>query len=105
MRQAYFTGADEPYDKPKRALRAEIDEEAWAALYSTKSIPFDIPETWKIAVKVILDEWVRAINEHGGFGVWQWAVSNDPADVTGIPQLIDDAVGWGWKTFAALVPS
>jgi len=31
-----------------------------------------------------LDEWVRAINEHGGFGVWQWAVSKDPADITGI---------------------
>ena len=53
MLQAYFTGADEPYEKLKRALRAEIDEEAWAALYSTKSMPFDVPETGKIAVKVI----------------------------------------------------
>ena len=53
MRQAYFTGADEPYEKLKRALRAEIDEEAWSALYSTKSMLFDIPETGKIAVKVI----------------------------------------------------
>jgi len=31
-----------------------------------------------------LDEWVRAINEHGGFGKWQWAVSTNPADVAGI---------------------
>lgn len=31
-----------------------------------------------------LDEWVRAVNEHGGFGKWQWAVSRDPADVGGI---------------------
>lgn len=53
VRQAYFTGADEPYEKLKRALRAEIDEEAWAALYSTKSMPFDVPVTGKIAVKVI----------------------------------------------------
>jgi len=39
VRHAYFTGAEEPYDKLKRALRAEIDEAAWSALYSTKSIP------------------------------------------------------------------
>jgi len=53
VRHAYFTGADEPYDKLKRALRAEIDEAAWSSLYSTKSSPFDPPETGKIAVKVI----------------------------------------------------
>ena len=33
--------------------RAEIDEAAWSALYSTASCPFDPPETGKIAVKVI----------------------------------------------------
>lgn len=53
VRHAYFTGADEPYEKLKRALRAEIDEAAWSALYSTKSRPFEKPETGKIAVKVI----------------------------------------------------
>ena len=53
VRHAYFTGADEPYDKLKRALRAEIDEAAWSALYSTTSYPFDLPESGKIAVKVI----------------------------------------------------
>ncbi len=53
VRHAYFTGADEPYEKLKRALRAEIDESAWGALYSTTSRPFDKPETGKIAVKVI----------------------------------------------------
>jgi len=53
VRHAYFTGAEEPYDKLKRALRAEIDEAAWSALYSTKSLPFDRPKTGKIAVKVI----------------------------------------------------
>ncbi|WP_207955906.1 hypothetical protein [Rubrobacter marinus] len=31
----------------------EIDEAAWASLYSTVSRPFDAPETGKIAVKVI----------------------------------------------------
>jgi len=53
VRHAYFTGADEPYDKLKRALRAEIDEDAWSALYTTTSRPFDPPETGKIAVKII----------------------------------------------------
>ncbi len=53
VRHAYFTGADEPYERLKRALRAEIDEAAWSALYSTRSYPFDVPSTGKIAVKVI----------------------------------------------------
>jgi adenine-specific DNA-methyltransferase len=53
VRHAYFTGADRPYDKLKRALRAEIDETAWSALYSTVSRPFPKPLTGKIAVKVI----------------------------------------------------
>jgi adenine-specific DNA-methyltransferase len=53
VRHAYFTGAGEPYERLKRALRAEIDETAWSKLYSTTSYPFDSPETGKIAVKVI----------------------------------------------------
>jgi adenine-specific DNA-methyltransferase len=53
VRHAYFTGANEPYEKLKRALRAEVDEAAWSSLYSTVSYPFERPETGKIAVKVI----------------------------------------------------
>ncbi|MBK6429473.1 site-specific DNA-methyltransferase [Candidatus Amarolinea dominans] len=53
VRHAYFTGAEEPYDKLKRALRAEIDEAAWSVLYSTVSRPFAPPKSGKIAVKVI----------------------------------------------------
>jgi adenine-specific DNA-methyltransferase len=53
VRHAYFTGAEEPYDKLKHALRAEIDEAVWSSLYSTVSRPFDKPESGKIAVKVI----------------------------------------------------
>jgi adenine-specific DNA-methyltransferase len=53
VRHAYFTGADEPYDKLKRALRAGINEAAWSSLYRTASRPFDRPESGKIAVKVI----------------------------------------------------
>ncbi|HNS81228.1 MAG TPA: site-specific DNA-methyltransferase, partial [Kiritimatiellia bacterium] len=53
VRHAYFTGGDEPYDKLKRSLRAEIDEAAWSSVYSTTSRPFDVPKTGKIAIKVI----------------------------------------------------
>lgn len=53
VRQAYFSGADDPYDKLKRALRADIDEAAWTSLYGTTSRPFLRPNTGKIAVKVI----------------------------------------------------
>ncbi|TVL98849.1 MAG: site-specific DNA-methyltransferase [Candidatus Brocadia sp. WS118] len=53
VRHAYFTGSDAPYDKLKRALRAEVDEEAWESLYSTASRPFESPKSGKIAIKVI----------------------------------------------------
>lgn len=58
VRHAYFTGADEPYEKLKRALRAEIDETAWSSLYKTASRPFPRPQPRdkkrpQIAVKVI----------------------------------------------------
>jgi len=53
VRHAYFLGAGEPYEKLRRALRAEIDEAAWSSLYSTESRPFATPASNKIAVKVI----------------------------------------------------
>jgi len=53
VRHAYFTGAGDPYLRLKRSLRAEIDEGAWSALYSTVSRPFRKPESGRIAVKVI----------------------------------------------------
>ena len=55
VRHAYFTGKDQPYDKLKRALRAEINEDAWSSLYSTVSRPFTKPtgKQPRIAVKVI----------------------------------------------------
>lgn len=53
VRHAYFLGKDDAYDNLKRALKAEIDEAAWGALYSTRSMPFDRPERGTIAIKVI----------------------------------------------------
>ncbi|MGH7721965.1 MAG: site-specific DNA-methyltransferase [Candidatus Dormibacteria bacterium] len=53
VRHAYFTGGNDPYAQLKRALRAEVDEEAWGSLYRTVSRPFPPPATRRIAVKVI----------------------------------------------------
>jgi adenine-specific DNA-methyltransferase len=53
VRHAYFLGAQDPYKSLKTALRAEIDEEAWATLYRDVSRPFRRPEKGRIAVKVI----------------------------------------------------
>jgi len=35
-----------------------------------------------------LNEWVKAVNEHGGFGNWKWVVSKDPA---GMKMIIETA--------------
>lgn len=53
VRHAYFLGANDPYKALKTALRAEIDEAAWATLYRDVSRPFDRPRSGRIAVKVI----------------------------------------------------
>jgi adenine-specific DNA-methyltransferase len=53
VRHAYFLGANEPYKALKTALKAEIDEDAWATLNKATSRPFGRPDTGRIAVKVI----------------------------------------------------
>lgn len=53
VRHAYFTGGNEPYEALAKTLRTEINLEAWSALYSNESQPFDVPTTGRIAVKVI----------------------------------------------------
>jgi adenine-specific DNA-methyltransferase len=53
VRHAYFLGGDDPYEKLRRALRADVNEDAWATLYSATSRPFPRPPTGRIAVKVI----------------------------------------------------
>jgi type III restriction enzyme len=37
--------------------------------------------------RAFLDEWIKAVNEHGGFGKWSWAVSRMPGDVADILQV------------------
>ena len=34
--------------------------------------------------RAFLQEWVKAVNNHGGFGVWHEVVSYNPNDVTSI---------------------
>lgn len=53
VRHAYFLGANDPYEQLRKALKAEIDEDAWSTLYSAESRPFDRPAGGAIAVKVI----------------------------------------------------
>jgi adenine-specific DNA-methyltransferase len=53
VRHAYFLGANDPYKSLKTALQAEIDEDAWATLYSDTSRPFERPAGGRVAVKVI----------------------------------------------------
>ena len=53
VRRAYFMGASDPYTSLKTALKAEIDQNAWATLYRDTSRPFARPETGRFAVKVI----------------------------------------------------
>jgi adenine-specific DNA-methyltransferase len=55
VRHCYFTGGQDPYARLKKALRADVDQDAWDSLNRTESRPFLRPETGKIAVKVIND--------------------------------------------------
>ena len=55
VRHCYFTGGQDPFKRLKTALKADINEDAWASLYATVSRPFPPPSTGKIAVKVIND--------------------------------------------------
>jgi adenine-specific DNA-methyltransferase len=69
VREAYFTGGNDPYASLRKALRADIDEDAWASLYRTTSRPFAPPATGRIAVKVINhygDEVMKVYRVPGG---------------------------------------
>jgi len=74
VRHAYFLGAGDPYEQLKRALKAEINEQVWATLYSTTSRPFAKPSTGRIAVKVI--------NHYGDEVMKVFKVETDQARLT-----------------------
>jgi hypothetical protein len=48
--------------------------------------------------RAYLDEWCRAINQHGSFGKWSWAVSFDPNDLDQILQ--NSALSFSGHIFA-----
>jgi type III restriction enzyme len=48
--------------------------------------------------RAYLDEWCRAINQHGGFGKWSWAVSFNPNDLDQILQ--NSALSFSGHIFA-----
>jgi adenine-specific DNA-methyltransferase len=53
VRQAYFLGADDPYDSLKKSLKSEINIDVWNSLNSDTSRAFKKPKSGRIAVKVI----------------------------------------------------
>ncbi len=67
--QAFFPGDDKAWEKLQRALKAQIDPEAFERMRGTVSFPFKASEHKRIAVKVIDfrgNEVVRVVN---GFGI------------------------------------
>lgn len=65
VRHAYFLGANDPYRSLKTALQDDVDEDAWATLYSDTSRSFPRPVGRRIAVKVINhfgDEVMKVFN-------------------------------------------
>ncbi|MFD8809922.1 site-specific DNA-methyltransferase [Streptomyces sp. NPDC059627] len=70
VRHVYFSGENgkstglNPYERLGKALKGQIDDEALATLFATKSRPFPKPESGRIAVKVVNyvgDEILKAI--------------------------------------------
>jgi len=49
-------------------------------ILETKGQDTDIARTKRF----YLQEWIRAVNNHGGFGIWREAISFDPNDLSGI---------------------
>jgi len=55
VRHAYFTGADDPYDRLRRALRADISDEArgYRERHDLPAVPHPKHRSGKLAIKVI----------------------------------------------------
>ncbi|KAB7644405.1 hypothetical protein [Polymorphobacter fuscus] len=85
VRHAYFLGANEPYKQLKTALKAEIDEEAWATLNRATSRPFDRPESGRIAVKVINHFGDELMKVFGVYAMFNFLVSGDDEAWNGEP--------------------
>jgi adenine-specific DNA-methyltransferase len=62
-RQVFFpmAGSGEGWGRLSKNLRAEIDEEKIEAFYGTISIPFDVGEHKRVAVKIIDDRGIESL--------------------------------------------
>ncbi len=40
-----------------------------------------------------LDEWTQAVNAHGGFGRWRWAVTHRPGEIRDVLMPQEEAGG------------
>jgi adenine-specific DNA-methyltransferase len=65
--QAFFPGDNDAWNKLQRALKAQIDPEAFGQMRGTVSFPFEPSEHKRVAVKVIDfrgNEVVRVVPLH-----------------------------------------
>ena len=53
----------------------------------------EIPAHWEDTQvkRRYLDEWTKAVNEHGGFGHWRWAIAPQPGAILDILTAITPA--------------
>lgn len=65
VRHAYFVGADDPYKALKRALKADVDADAWGAVHRDTSRPFSPPASGRFAVKAINHFWDEVVKVFG----------------------------------------
>ena len=67
VRHAYFLGANDPYKSLKTALKAEIDEDAWATLYRDSLTP--VPAAGDRPDRGQGDQPLRRRGDEGVFGM------------------------------------
>jgi len=62
-RQVFFplAGKEEGWDKLKKNIRAELDEEGLKAFHGTVSLPFEAGEHRKVAVKIVDDRGIESL--------------------------------------------
>ncbi len=75
--------------RPKKTDKKPIEQYDHKGKERVNNPPVGLDTQQDKTKREFLNEWVRAVNEHGGFGKWTWAVSKDPADVR---MTIEDAI-------------
>ncbi len=90
VRHAYFLGANDPYKSLKTALKAEIDEDAWATLYRDSLTP--VRAAGDRADRGEGDQPLRGRSDEGVFGLAPPQRKRD--DLPGYNHYADCACGW-----------